>query len=491
MSAIRKIIKICLFAGLVYSGLILWTVSDAQARVWTVYPAGKAVEGANVIVGFSSIDWSKIQPGDVLEIKGSQGSFKESLVIAVRGTKTAPIIVRAVSGETPVIENSIVITDSAYVHVEGLTVTGSAYAGIIIQKGSNHITIADNDIHDNALGIWIGNQAGDSNMVLNNRVYNNSTHGIAVDSVNCASGKETVISSNEVYGNGHHGIEILGSYYIVEGNVVYQNGAAVSGTSGIHIFSRSPQEDSGDHNVIRYNVVFQNKESNGPDGNGIQLDQWCDYNEVYYNICFDNDGAGISIYDSSDSKVYNNTLVGNMIDPGKSHPFKAELYLASDVANNVNHVQNVTVVNNILVAVRPGVPAIAVYSPVTGNPISIGHNLLYHKAGDAIFYWGGTKGKDITTWNKKAAGGGDDLYGDPLFVSLQGTTPSQVSDLRLKTGSPAIDKGINLGQSRDISGNNVPQGNGVDIGALEALASAPSPPETEKPAPPRNLKVIQ
>ncbi len=468
------------------SGKLISTV--AGATTWIVHPSGKPAAGQNEISGLSNIDWSQIKPGDVVQLKGSEGVYQEPFVIAVKGTSAATVKITSVPGETPVIENSILVVKSEYVEISNLTVTKSQYAGIIIKDGSNHITVSNCSVHDNSLGIWFGEQAGCSNLIVGNQIYNNSTHGVAVDLVNCSSGTETIISSNTVYGNGHHGIEIMGNYYIIEGNVVYQNGSASPGTSGIHIYSRSAQDNSGDYNIIRYNVSFQNKESNGPDGNGIQLDQWCDYNEVYYNICFENDGAGISIYDSSNSKVYNNTLIGNMVDPGGTHPFKAELYLASDVPNNVNHVKNVTVVNNILVATRPSTPAIALYSPATSNPQTIGHNLLYHTAGDIIYFWDGKTGRDISSWNQLAAGGGDDIVGDPQFVSLQGTTPSQVSDLALKSTSPAIDKGINMGQTRDLSGNTVPQGNGVDIGALESSSAVTTP---AKPEPPKNLRIVQ
>jgi hypothetical protein len=200
-------------------------------------------------------------------------------------------------------------------------------------------------------------------------------------------------------------------------------------------------------------------------------------------VCFENDGAGISVYDSSNDMIYNNTLIGNMVDPGKSHPFKGELYLASDPG--VNGVRNVTVVNNILYSTRPSIPAIAVYSPVTSNPVSIGNNLLYHAGGDILFYWGGQTGKDITTWNKLASGGGDDISGNPQFVSLSGTALSSPRDILLKSSSPAIDKGINLGQRRDILGTSVPLGNGIDIGALESTPSGATPPP-----PPTNLRIV-
>ncbi|SFM94162.1 right-handed parallel beta-helix repeat-containing protein [Thermodesulforhabdus norvegica] len=459
----------------------------AFGATWTVHPSGTSVNGAYDIAGFSAIDWSKIRPGDVVTIRGSEGIYREPLTIAGRGTASAPITVRAADGEEPIIENAVVFSGASYVVFEGITVRKSPYSGVIIRDGSHHITVTNCTIHDNLLGIWIGEGAGEAHLISTNNVYNNKTHGIAVDLVNCSPGNETVITSNEVHGNGHHGIEIRGNYYIIEKNIVYENGFSTPGTSGIHIYSGSAGENSGDYNIIRYNISYRNKETSGPDGNGIQLDQWCDFNEVYYNICYENDGAGISVFDSSGSRVFNNTLVGNMLDPGKSHPFKAELYLAGD--SSVNHTRNVAVLNNILVATRSSVAPIAVYDPATRNDLTIGHNLLHSTSGDLLYLWGGTSGRDLAVWNSLAAGGGDDFAGDPAFAGIAtGGVPSEPADLTPSAGSPAVDAGISMGQTRDILGNSVPSGKGVDIGAVESTALAESPLPLE---PPKNLRLVR
>ena len=50
---------------------------------------------------------------------------------------------------------------------------------------------------------------------------------------------------------------------------------------------------------------------------------------------------------------------------------------------------------------------------------------------------------------------------DPRFVELE------AFDLRLLPDSPAIDAGVDLGQSTDFFGNPVPIGTHIDIGAIE------------------------
>jgi hypothetical protein len=57
--------------------------------------------------------------------------------------------------------------------------------------------------------------------------------------------------------------------------------------------------------------------------------------------------------------------------------------------------------------------------------------------------------------------GSGERIGDPLFVNLG------AHDLRLQTGSPAIDAGVNLGYTVDFLGTPLAQGSSADIGAYE------------------------
>ncbi len=50
---------------------------------------------------------------------------------------------------------------------------------------------------------------------------------------------------------------------------------------------------------------------------------------------------------------------------------------------------------------------------------------------------------------------------DPLFIALQNR------DLHLQAGSPAVDAGVNVGQSLDFDNKPVPGGKAPDIGAFE------------------------
>lgn len=470
MNSAIKYLAFLLIGVFVMEAIPLW------AMTYHVYPLGKGTTAGDKIYGLSQFDWSRAVAGDTFMLYDDLGSFKETIAVYGKGSANRPITIKPATSKMPVIEGTLVLAGAEHVNVEGLTVTNSPYAGVIIKTGSHDVSVSRCLLKDNALGIWIGDGAGMRNRVTDNEVSFNKTHGVAVDRVNCSPRKETVISGNRVFENGYHGIEISGSYYIIEKNDVFNNGKSLDGTSGIHIYSFTPEEDSGDHNIIRYNISHHHTAFSGIDGNGIQLDQWCDFNQVYYNICFANDGAGINVFDSSNDYIYNNTLFGNMLDPGKSHPIKAELILASDFEHNVDRTNRVVVANNIIVATESSNYAIYVDRLTSDNYLKVERNLFYHTQGGAFYFWNGQIGKEILTWNQFPCSAAN-LYGDPQFVRFPAGSPAE---FMLGPTSPAIDAGKSIGLTVDILGQAVPQGNNPDVGAIEFKpAKAPSPQKNE------------
>ena len=61
------------------------------------------------------------------------------------------------------------------------------------------------------------------------------------------------------------------------------------------------------------------------------------------------------------------------------------------------------------------------------------------------------------------------VYGNPNFVNY--TTGNKAEDFALSKGSPAINKGLNLGYLTDFAGTSIPQENISDIGAFEYKAN--------------------
>ncbi len=408
--------------------------------------------------------WNGVQPGTTFIVTGDQ-PFTEALhITSAQGTLDEPIVLKAAEGNSPVFASSIVVEESAHVVLDGLTVRGSSNPGVIVRKGSHHVTVRNCSVRDNWLGIWLTDGAGCSHAMLGNEIAGNATHGIAVDDIKCEPGNETLFAGNRIHGNGHHGIEVHGNYYVVEQNEVFENGARVPGTSGIHVFSRDASKGAGRHNVIRFNVVHDNKEAEGPDGNGIQLDRWCDENVIAYNIVFANDGAGIIAFESANDKIYNNTLFGNMLDPDGKHPFKGEIVLAADADLLLDRANDTLVTNNVVVASRPNAVCIAVDRFTTEKRLDIGNNLFHHAASGNIYSWGETSGADAGQWAALTQQRLPDQFADPM---LQSETPSRVEDFRPRLGSPALGGAVRLDQTRDATGKVIAPGKQPDLGALE------------------------
>lgn len=408
------------------------------------------------------VDPASIGPGTVIEL--DDGVYSEALVLPFQGTAEKPIVIKAAPGARPTFGQSVLVAGAAYLRLEGIEVVGSKTPAFAIREGSHHVTISGCKVDGAALGIWITQGAGVANRIENNTVQNCATHGIAIDRVNARKDEETIIIGNQVSGNGQHGIEVNGSWYIIEGNEVFGNGKSAPGTSGIHVFAKDAKEDAGDHNVIRYNVTYRNRELDGPDGNGIQLDQWCDYNEVYYNIAFENDGAGVNLFDAAHAKVFNNTLYGNCRNPNRNRPYQAELLLAGD--SRVDLTNDLVAANNIVVATGTGVSALFVDNLTANNVLSIHHNLLFHANGGSLYSWAGKTGGEImqlpqTSGNKAH----DNIVGDPMFAK---SVPAAPADFAPGKESKAIGAGSEpaLG-GRDLLGTPVSDRRPCDVGAIQ------------------------
>lgn len=430
---------------------LILSVRFAAGTAATVHvdSSGTLPEKTGALASLADVPWKSLQPGD--EVVVHPGEYSDVVVIDGHGAPGKPVYVHAEKGSAPVIENSIVLEGASHVVLEGLTVRNAKHSGFIIRRGAEDITVKASRVEQSGLGVWIGDGAKGQHRILDNTFNNNETHGVAVDFVSAAPGKETIISGNRIFRNGMHGIELSGNYYIIEKNTVFENGQALSGTSNIHLYSDGPTRDVARHNIIRYNVAYGEKEDSGQDGNGIQLDQWCDDNEVYFNVAFRNDGAGIAIFDAARNKIYNNTLFDNMLDPGKSHAYRGELVMASDFTKNVNHSSHNLIVNNLIVATRPENVAIYVDRLSSGNPHEIGGNALYHRAPAAnLFFWRDGPGREIAQWNK-LKGGDPDLMVDPKF-----SDPTRPADngLRLSRNSTltGAGKAITRGVTADLTG---------------------------------------
>ena len=464
--------------------------NHANAAIWYVYPESytggnnSGTSPENAFQGFVSINGDAIQPGDTLILLADKGNFtNEVMIIGYKsGTAGNPILITNNNTGIPVIDSGyIFLKNVSYFIFDSITIQHSPYSAINMEDSVSNIVIRNCILTTSGQGIGMASLTGDNNLIENCIITNNEYNGIGIDSNACSSGNETIIRNCIISDNGYHGIELNGNYYIIEGNIVERNGNSVIGTSGIHVFAW-PYSNRGLHNIIRYNFCNDNIEivdttGFGPDGNGIQLDQYTGFNQVYYNICLDNDGAGISVLDSRSNEIYNNSLASNYEDSAGGHvglKFLAELAVVSFLTDSNYHSKNNIIKNNFIYA-EDSILAVGIDNEsitVGGNVFS--HNLYWNKDNNDVWQWDTTTGNDDSTWNDIASA--LDIIEDPNWTVPD---PEQAEDFKLSDYSALFQRGVNVGLIRDYEGNpvlNPPsigayeyESNGVEVHARDAL----------------------
>ncbi len=391
----------------------------------------------------------------------------------------------------------VYITDGkSYITIDGLTIEReNAWAGIMIKNNNNHITIRNCVIRDGAFGgiqagyYGAGNTISDL-LIENNDVYNNNAYGVTAYKSVASLGNENIIRNNRIYSNGLDGLSLGGAYTIIENNVIHDNGikdypgispSTLLGSSGIHEngdLPGDPQPLWGDNNIIRYNVIY-NQVGYDSDAKGIILDINADNNQVYYNIAYHNNGSCITSFRSLGNNIYNNVCYDNVRNPNSwQYSNTGEIVIWDDA--QYERTVNTNIKNNIVYATQSWALAVSIQGILTDNPGINYSNNLWYKEVSGNWYFDGSEGSSLTTWNTKSFVVGDrDRFGNPNFVNAPG------ADFHLQPTSPAINAGTNVGLTRDYAGTLVPQGPLPDIGAYEHVQAA----DTTPPAPPSGVTV--
>lgn len=353
---------------------------------------------------------------------------------------------------------AIVSRDKSYITVDSLELKyANSIAFVFSETGSTPTNATIRNCNVNYIGshgIYFADVGGD-NLIDNNVVSYCLGKGIfGYRHIGSTSGHETVVSNNIVHHNSLEGIQSQGSYWIIEKNVVYDNGILSEISQGIGVYADEIDDAIvGNYNIIRYNIVYNQSNSGGiHNGIGIVLDQWTDNNQVYYNIAYNNDGPGFVVFDGQNNELYNNVAYGNVQEPNRL--LRGE-FLIHDVESRTS---NILVKNNIAFATSADTYAIYVSSYASGSAgLDISSNCWYRATGDWWFYDSGG-GSSLATWNGKT-GVGTDINADPLFVDAAN------GDFHIKKDSPCRNAGIDVGLMQDYDGKQVHQP--ADIGTYE------------------------
>jgi uncharacterized protein (TIGR03382 family) len=391
--------------------------SLAHAGTYHVATTGSDTNPGTAAAPFRTIQKAAnaVAPGDTVTIHA--GTYT-GFVVNARGTQAAPISFVGdgtvnIDGASTTDRDAVHIEGASYITVEGLTVTGAGRAGISAID-SDHITVRKNKVDNNAK--WgVFSSFCDDFVVEGNELSRSGTqHGVYASN----SADHPIIRNNYIWGNAMCGVHMNGdiSYggdgtingAIVEGNIIKDNGRL--GGSGIN-------GDGVTNAVIRNNLLDGNHAS------GISL----------YRI----DGGAAS----TGNQIVNNTV-----------------RMASDARWAVN-IQDAssgnTLRNNILLNAAAARGAVDICSAcITG--MASDHNAVVGRFSvDGVTM-------TLAAWQTRT--GGDATS----FTATDADLFTSSTDLTLRDGSTAIDKGVATGApATDLAGTPRPQGAGIDIGAYE------------------------
>lgn len=386
-------------------------VATGAGRTYVVGTGGTLPTGAARVAALTSIDWATLPAGSLVLV--TPGTYAGVTTVTAVGTAANPIVMTAYDPtQPPVLTDSVDFQGAAYVQVSHVIVQAPTYSGFIIRDASHHLTVSDSTVNKAFAGVDITDAAGIGHQILRNTIADSVVDGINVE-VNSDPTERTLVQHNTIERSGVHGIEMRASHYQVEYNTVSGSGQTSGGASGIHVFSGSASEDSGDDNLVRYNTSYANLDTRAYDGNGIEIDQWCNANTVAFNQVWGNDGAGIIVYDGSNNVVQNNTAWNDGVDSGHMMAARGEIVISGTLVTNVrgNHVWN-----NVVASTRSTVSALYVDPRAASGGNAIGANLLYNAAGGTVVRWTDSTTKQTAALIDAVTGIAGNVVAPPAFA---------------------------------------------------------------------------
>lgn len=416
--------------------IVLSAVAASSARAATFYvaPNGLDTNPGSAAAPFRQIRRALafVAPGDTVLV--ADGNYLGFNVSNIHGSAAAPITLQAVGSgavitpttDRPDNRDTIFVTYSSYVVLDGLTSSGANRAAIRIDSSPN-ITVRRGVFGNNAT--WgIFTDFSDNLLLERNECYGSkSQHGIYVSNT-CVN---PTIRANRLHDNYACGLHMNGdvsqggagiiSGALVEGNVVYNNGTG--GGSGINM-------DGVQNSVIKNNLLYNNHAS------GI----------CAYQIDASAGPAGL--------QILNNTV--DMASNGRW-----ALRLDSTAGP-------ITVRNNILYNRNTARGGISFTTATDVANTNSAYNILDYVTpndGDARY--------TLAQWQAQ----GHETGSFSATPAALWVNPS-AADYHLLASAPAMDRGQTvLGLAIDLDGITRPQGLSTDIGCYEfPVATAPSAP---------------
>ncbi len=455
--------------GLFLIALLSFTTLAFAQRTYYVSNSGSDSNSGSESQPWKSVanvNQTSFSPGDKILFKRG-GKWDQEILPRSSGSSGRPIVFGAYgSGSKPIIaprsgSYGINVRIKSYIHVENLHVitppggSGIAFRGDARGCVARNCYVEGNRSNNSRAGITISTtlygKYGTNNKVVDNEVVN-CFEGIlgsggmhdggliennlirdmrpgGEDGIVAKRGnyEGLIIRNNEITRWRDDGIDLFdGVNVIVEYNKIHDVASPLNGSGNCIKAGGNGSKSEGC--IIRYNTVYNNVSGSGSGvRNGISSNAG-DKMKIYGNLIYNVKGEAIAIPSGSqDIEIYQNTAISSS---------KEALYVAG---------KNVVLRNNIFWGSN---------RPLNINVSTKGYNNVF-----------------IDGFNQSNYSSSNDIKASASAVFAN---PSK-RDYQLKSGSPAIDKGVRISgytstiRKRSIKGN-------PDIGVFEYGGSTTSPP---------------
>ena len=368
------------------------------ARMATIYIDPTAASGGNgsFVKPYSGWDGVPIKSGNTYLQKGGT-TYEGTILVANADDPAKPVTIGSYGTGNAILQGEILLVAPKGVNISGFDISGSQEGGITISGDASNVLIEGNVIHNNAVGVQLADGTVDGVTIRNNTLSKNDTQGIyASDSIAVGSG--ATVDGNIIVQNGMQGVLLYANGYVIQNNQIHNNGlSGMPGTSGVHMIGANEQQVSGDYNIVRYNTISGQHDAEAYDGNGIQADHYADFNQIYGNTVFGNDGPGISILDAYGTIVTGNTLFGNNMDPGGTHRDLGSIVVTGSLRMRGGS-DDTIVRDNVIVSTNPAEVALLIDRESLANGASFANNSAANLSGGDIF---SASGERLTNaqWN--------------------------------------------------------------------------------------------
>ncbi len=442
--------------------------SSANAATYFVATTGNDTSVGSITAPFRTIKAASrvAKPGDEISVRG--GTYFESTSLSVKGTASAPIVIRATPGEKVILDGTnlaagtAIMTFNGAEHVDfsGFELRNGPYSGIVVWHGRN-IRLFDNHIHHMMRnGIYVGGDVTPSCFDIT--VSGNTVHDTALENqyhvltsggwpgaVVISRTDSATITANRIYNNDGEGlISLRSNSHLIEGNEISDN------------YSVNLYLDNSRMAVVNGNLVYSR-------------------NARYFRNGKPAAGLGVAneakdvMNPSSDNTFTNNIVIGT----------RWGFYYGNYEAGG--GLRNTKVVNNTFYGTVDAIIRVEAGAH-TGSAVQ--NNIFYATSSPTPDYTGAGAGVSYSNnlWyggNAGSAAGAGDVIADPMLANPGGLTGV---DYKVRGGSPAIARAANLSTLVRADHFGVARVNPFDIGAHQFSGTSAS--DTTPPSRPEKVR---